>query len=101
MPAYRLAACIPRCYSQVCLLHRHTAPPGQEVDETPKPLTARASHAAVALDQRLMLLGGESKGALVGELCIGETLNVQVCSTQSDGQACVHVLQHPCVLLQC
>jgi hypothetical protein len=25
-----------------------------------------------------MLLGGESKGALVNEICIGETINVQV-----------------------
>jgi hypothetical protein len=51
---------------------------GEEADDSARPVTARASHAAVALDQRLMLLGGESKGALVNEICIGETINVQV-----------------------
>lgn len=81
--------------SCVALICRHTAAPGEVADESAKPVTARASHAAVALDQRIMLLGGESKGALVSEICIGETVNVQVSMTDRVGQhAAAHMWWH-------
>lgn len=45
---------------------------------TPQPVTARSSHAAVALDQQLLLLGGQNSGSLLGEACIADAGGVQV-----------------------
>lgn len=42
--------------------------------DTPAALpTERSSHAAVAIDSDLLILGGESNGELVNEMCIIDT----------------------------
>jgi hypothetical protein len=44
----------------------------------PRPIAARVWHAAVAMDQRLLLIGGERKGALMLEPCITEAADAPV-----------------------
>ena len=42
--------------------------------DTPAALpTERSSHAAVAIDSDLLILGGESNGELVNEMCVIDT----------------------------
>lgn len=68
----------------ICLGHcRLTALAGDDGSNLPQPTTARSSHAAVALHQQLMVLGGVHKGALLTEFCIGDAANgVQVGTSQ-------------------
>lgn len=57
------------CVSSICRL---TAAAGQELDTSPHPVTGRSSHAAVALDQELLVLGGDNRSVVLNEFCIGD-----------------------------
>eukprot|EP00879_Flechtneria_rotunda_P017284 GHRR01018106.1.p1 GENE.GHRR01018106.1~~GHRR01018106.1.p1 ORF type:complete len:1124 (+),score=375.49 GHRR01018106.1:243-3374(+) len=57
---------------------RHTVAPGQEPIDTPKPVTGRLAHTAVALDQQMLVIYGEKSGSLLTEPCIVESVIAQV-----------------------
>lgn len=61
---------------------RPTSSAEQQADVTPHVEIGRSSHAAVALDQQLLMLGGEHKGAILGDLCMTAAMEgAKVCMT--------------------
>jgi hypothetical protein len=58
----------------VCCRQAHGQP------AQPKPIAARCSHSAVALDRQLMLFGGTKDSSLLTEPCVAEAVGVQVCN---------------------